>query len=127
KEKAEIKDKHFGFLESQFNATLKQLPAAFEQVYEEGEKVYEAFGDYLNEQEGRVEDAAAELVAHPERFGVVRDQSGIVAIDEVFREVLAMRGQVKDYVKDISGDSYLDKKKQLNVNEIGRASCRERG
>src|SRR5699024_2950655 len=52
KEKAEIKEKHFGFLESQFNATLKQLPAAFEQAYEEGEKVYEAFGDYLNEQEG---------------------------------------------------------------------------
>src|SRR5699024_1234131 len=116
KEKAEIKEKHFGFLESQFNATLKQLPAAFEQAYEEGEKVYEAFGDYLNEQEGRVEDAVAELVESTERCGVVRDQSGIVAIDEVIREVLAMRGQVKDYVKDISGDSYLDKKKQLNVN-----------
>jgi uncharacterized protein YjbJ (UPF0337 family) len=113
KDKQERKLNHFTYLEDQFNTIMDCLPEQFRAAYSDGEQAYQRFGSFLNDYEGSSDEAVAELIETPERFGAVEDPSQIVEIADTFGEARALREQMTAHVKELPGSSVKDKKKQL--------------
>jgi hypothetical protein len=116
KDKNERKLQHFNYLEDQFNSIMGSLPQQFQEAYKDGEQAYQRFGSYVNDYEGPKDEAVADLIGNPERFGTVDDPSKIIEIEKTFGKAQALREQMKEHIQELPGPSVSEKKKQLKLN-----------
>lgn len=118
KENKENKFKRFKQLEEKYEKLLEGLPKHFRQAYQDGTGAYKAFGKHLKEHKGKEMQAIEEFMAHPERFGQVKDSKHINRIGEEFKEAISARDKMKGHVKGLSGKTMADKKRSLQGSSL---------
>lgn len=92
-------------------AVQKEIRGSFTQAFENGKQAYINFGDHVKTV--GFEEAQADLVATPERFGHVADKSAIVRAAEAIRSFDNLQGRYSTQIVNMSKDERTKRIKTL--------------